>query len=107
MIGRQPAAREIYSEPIRADDIRPYGHSRKINRNEVIRMSDKKIEIFIPKGLAGEEPNLFVGVNGRSFLLPKGRKSLVPKCVFDEIERARRAEESAEARSAKLSALQK
>ena len=73
-------------------------------RNEVIRMSEKKIEIFIPKGHTGEEPNLFVGVNGKSFLIPRGKKSLVPKYVFDEIERARRAEEAADARAAEMSA---
>ena len=56
--------------------------------------AEEKVEIFIPKGYANDEPNLFVGVNGKSFLLPKGKTSLVPKYIADEIERSRKAEET-------------
>ena len=55
--------------------------------------ADEKEEIFIPKGYANDDPNLFVSVNGKNYLLPKGKTSLVPKAVAAEIKRARRAQE--------------
>lgn len=55
---------------------------------------DKKAEILIPKGGAGEEPNLFVSVNGVNYLLPRGRKSAVPVAVAAELQRAWQAQEA-------------
>ena len=54
-------------------------------------MSKKMTDIFIPKSYAGEEPNLFVGVNGVSYLLPRGKTLEVPPEVAFELERAERA----------------
>ena len=54
---------------------------------------DKRVEVFIPKGYANDEPNLFVSVNGVNYLLPKGKKSLVPAHVAAEIERSKKAAE--------------
>lgn len=62
-------------------------------------MAEKKItaeereEVFIPRGTANDDPNLFVSVNGVNYLLPKGKISMVPKSVADEIHRAQRAAE--------------
>lgn len=53
---------------------------------------DTRVEVFIPRPHAGEDPNLFVCVNGKAFLLPRGKKSLVPQYVKDEIERSFNAE---------------
>jgi hypothetical protein len=50
-------------------------------------MEDKRIEVFIPRGADREDPNLFVGINGVNYLLPRGKKSLVPQAVADEIKR--------------------
>ena len=44
-------------------------------------------EIFIPRAGAKEDPNLFVSVNGKNFLIPKGKKSKVPRYIADEIRR--------------------
>lgn len=52
-----------------------------------------RVEVYIPKGAAHEEANFFVGVNGTSYLLPRGKKSLVPKEVAAEIKRAISAQE--------------
>lgn len=57
-----------------------------------IKNAEKKVEVFIPKGYGNDEPNLFVSVNDKNFLLPKGKKSLVPKYIADEIERSLAAE---------------
>lgn len=54
-------------------------------------------EIFIPRAGAKEDPNLFVSVNGKNFLIPKGKKSKVPRYIADEIRRSERAREAFEA----------
>ena len=48
----------------------------------------KREEIFIPRALDGEERSLFVSVNGKNYLLPKGKTSTVPHVVAEEIRRA-------------------
>lgn len=53
----------------------------------------KRVEVYIPKGGAHEEENFFVGVNGTSYLLPRGKKSMVPHEVAEEIRRALSAQE--------------
>ena len=59
---------------------------------------DKRVAVFIPRGLSNEDPNLFVSVNGVNYLLPKGKESLVPEFVAAEIERANKAKEGADRR---------
>ena len=53
----------------------------------------KRVEVYVPKGFANEEPNLFVSVNGVNYLLPRGKKSMVPQEVARELERSRQAQE--------------
>jgi hypothetical protein len=55
--------------------------------------TDDRVEVFVPKGYANEDPNLFVSVGGVNYLLPRGKKSLVPAHVAYEIERSKRAAE--------------
>ena len=57
------------------------------------KVKDNRVEVFVPKGYANDEPNLFVSVNGVNYLLPKGKKSLVPAHVAAEIERSKRAKD--------------
>ena len=58
-------------------------------------MKDEQlVEVFIPRNAANKDPNFFVGVNGVSYLLPRGKKSLVPAAAAAEIERARAAEDA-------------
>ena len=56
-------------------------------------MADKRVEIFIPRGADREDPNLFVGINGVNYLLPRGKKSMVPAAVAREIQRSGHAAE--------------
>ena len=58
---------------------------------------EERVEIYIERGNANDDPNLFVSVNGYNCLLPKGKTSLVPKSVADEINRARRAQQRLDA----------
>ena len=57
-------------------------------------MAEKRVEVFIPRGADREDPNLFVGINGVNYLLPRGKKSMVPAHVAAEIERSGRAADS-------------
>ena len=56
-------------------------------------VKDNRVEVFVPKGYANDEPNLFISVNGVNYLLPKGKKSMVPDFVAAEFERSKRAAE--------------
>lgn len=59
-------------------------------------------DIFIPKGYANDDPNLFVSVNGKNYLLPKGKTSSVPVHVAAEIKRSLKAQEIQDENSEKL-----
>ena len=54
---------------------------------------DNRVEIFVPKGYANDDPNLFISVNGVNYLLPRGKKSMVPDFVADEFYRSQKAQE--------------
>ena len=56
--------------------------------------TDNRVEIAVPRGAEREDPNLFVGINGMSYLLPKGKRSSVPPEVAWEIERSERARDT-------------
>ena len=56
-------------------------------------VTDNRVEIFVPKGYANEDPNMFISVNGVNYLLPRGKKSLVPDFVAAEFHRSQRAQE--------------
>ena len=60
------------------------------------------VNLFIPKGYANDEPNYFISINGKNFILPKGKTSKVPQYVKDEYDRAMRAQEALDAKSEAL-----
>lgn len=64
--------------------------------------TENRVEVFVPKGYSAEDPNYFVGINGSAYILPRGKRVLVPACVAEEIHRADRAQRAWEARSAQL-----
>ena len=59
---------------------------------------DERVAVFIPRGAANDEPNLFVSVNGVGYLLPKGKKSMVPPHIKAEIDRSLAAQEKMDER---------
>lgn len=63
---------------------------------------NNKEKIFIPKGLAGDDPNLYVSVNGEAYLLPRGKESEVPAHIAAEIRRSWAAEEARDRKSDEL-----
>ena len=59
----------------------------------------KEVEVYIPRGSnANDDPNMFVSVNGVNYLLPRGKKSVVPVEVAEEIERSKKAQEALDQR---------
>ena len=52
---------------------------------------NERVEVYIPRGADREDPNFFVAVNGVNYLLSRGKKSMVPKFVAEEIQRSERA----------------
>lgn len=54
---------------------------------------EERVEIFVPKGYANDEPNLMISVNGVAYLLPRGKKSTVPKHIAEEFNRSLAAQE--------------
>lgn len=54
---------------------------------------DGRVELFVPRGSANDDPNLLIGINGKNYLLPRGKTSRVPKFVKDEYDRSLRAQE--------------
>ncbi len=63
---------------------------------------EERVEVFIPKGVANDDPNLYVSINGENFLLPKGQVSLVPPHIKAAIERSYGAQAFQEKRSNSL-----
>ena len=59
---------------------------------------EERVEIFVPKGYANDEPNLMIAVNGVNYLLPKGKTSKVPKHIAEEFYRAQKAQEALDKR---------
>ena len=61
-------------------------------------MSQNRVEIYVPKGASGEEPHVFISVNGVNYLLPRGKKSQVPPEVAQEYARSEAAREALDKR---------
>lgn len=60
--------------------------------NRAAKTADERVEVFVERAHVGEDPNLLVSINGVNFLLPRGKASLVPKYVADEIRRSQKAQ---------------
>lgn len=56
---------------------------------------DVKKTIFLPRGQESEEQSRFVCVNGRTFMVPKGKDVQVPLPVYEVLMNARIAEAEA------------
>lgn len=62
----------------------------------------ERVEVFIPRGGERGDPNLTVGLNGVNYVIPRGKKSMVPRCVAEEIMRSEKAKDRYDATSAEL-----
>ena len=66
-----------------------------------------KVEVFIPRDGLSNETTFFCGVNGVNYILPRGKKSLVPDYVAEEINRSLAAVDKMYEDQAALQALAK
>jgi len=58
-------------------------------KKTVAKIQQETETVFLPR-ISGEENTVFVGLNGRSWQIPRGKKVEVPACVarvLDESER--------------------
>ncbi|MBQ3146795.1 MAG: hypothetical protein IJB91_03610 [Oscillospiraceae bacterium] len=62
------------------------------------KKADGRVEVFIPRGAANEETNFIIGINGKKYILPRGKTSLVPPEVKAECERSQKAQAALDAR---------
>ena len=62
----------------------------------------EKVDLFIPRGPSIEEPNVIISVNGKNYVLPKGKTSKVPAFVKYEYDRSQRAKEALDVKSAEM-----
>ncbi|MBO7250866.1 MAG: hypothetical protein J6V42_06290 [Clostridia bacterium] len=60
---------------------------------------EKLVPLFVPKGLANDDPNEYICINGKRWVLPKGKTSEVPQFVKAEYDRSMRAQEALDAKS--------
>lgn len=47
----------------------------------------ERVAVFVPRGSSKEDPNLYISVNGESYILPKGKTSKVPPHIAYEANR--------------------
>lgn len=62
----------------------------------------KMVALFVPRGSSVDEPNAIVSVNGKNWVLPKGKTSMVPAFVKYEYDRGQRAKEAMDVRAAEM-----
>ena len=60
-------------------------------RKAVNTVPKDRVEVFLPKTPGRDEPDVFVGINGVSYLIPRGKKVFVPKEVAEELNRSQEA----------------
>ena len=66
----------------------------------------EKVQVSIPRGSDRGDPNVTVIMNGKSYIIPRGKKSEVPRCVAEELARSERAKDAYFEASEKLQSKQ-
>lgn len=72
------------------------------NEKTIKNANEERVEVFVEKTYASDDPNEYVCINGREFLMPKGEYSTVPLYVKKALDRKRRAMSIQDKRSANL-----
>ena len=55
--------------------------------------TEMTVTLTLPRARRGEPEELFVGINGVNYLVPRGQTVQVPESVAEELRRAQAAEE--------------
>lgn len=64
--------------------------------NKTMPVEEERVEITPPRGNANDEPNMLIAVNGVNYVLPRGKRSSVPKHIAEEFYRSQNAKFAAE-----------
>lgn len=62
----------------------------------------EKVELYIERGAAHDDPNCYISVNGVNYILPRGKTSLVPSYVAEEYKRSLKAQQRLDERKDEL-----
>ena len=54
-------------------------------------VKNETVSLMIPRVPGDGDANVFVGINGKNYIIPKGKTVQVPKAVADEYHRAMHA----------------
>lgn len=60
-------------------------------------MAEAKVKVTLPRARDGEETEVFVGVNGQSWRIQRGKTVEVPACVAEVLRNAELAEDANDA----------
>lgn len=60
--------------------------------------ANEKVDLFVPRGASNDDPNCYISVNGKNYILPRGKTSRVPKFIADEYNRSMAAQEELDRR---------
>ena len=66
-------------------------------------VTDDKVTLHVPRGQTTDEQQIIIGINGKNYVLPRGKTVKVPYAVALEFHRAQRAEEKQTDRKMELS----
>lgn len=53
----------------------------------------KKVELYVERGAAHDDPNHYISINCVNYILPRGKTSLVPPHVAEEYYRSQKAQQ--------------
>ena len=91
MATKKTAVTEAVTETVEtAAEVTPTAETPEVEKTP---KKPEKVEVFIDRPAANEDPNYYVGLNGKLYVLPKGQTSMVPPEIKKEIERSRKAED--------------
>ena len=57
-------------------------------------VKDNRVDLKIPRENGNEDPNFFISINGKNYLIPRGKTVKVPPEVAAEYHRAEAAKEA-------------
>ena len=61
------------------------------NEKTIKDPNEERVKIFVEKTYESDDPNEYICINGKEFLLPRGQYSEVPLYVKKALDRKRRA----------------
>lgn len=70
---------------------------KKTTTTETYNVWKDKVPVFLPKATDGNQQFVYVCINDRTFQVPRGKRTLVAKPVYDVLMRSEYAQQITEA----------